>query len=61
MPLLVLGALTDVIKVPAVLVMIAIAIAGVAVASAMVTRREHDEPSTMDPLKNAEEEEVGSR
>ena len=60
MPLLVLGALTDVIKVPAVLVMIAIAIAGVAVASAMVTRREHDEP-TMDPFKNAEEEVVGSR
>jgi len=61
MPLLVLGALTDVIKVPAVLVMIAIAIAGVAVASAMVTRRAHDEPATMEPYKSAEEEEVGSR
>ena len=40
MPLLVLGALTDVIKVPAVLVMIAAAVAGVAIASVTVARQE---------------------
>jgi len=61
MPLLVLGALTDVIKVPAVLVMIAIAIAGVALASAMVARREPEDPARMERYESTEEEEVGSR
>ena len=61
MPLLVLGALTDVVKVPAVLVMIAIGIAGVAVASAIVTRQETGEPPTMEPYASTEEEEVGTR
>jgi MFS family permease len=42
MPLLILGALTDLIKVPAVLVMIAITVGGVALASAMVAPRERD-------------------
>jgi MFS family permease len=61
MPLLVLGALTDVIKVPAVLVMIAIAIAGVAVASVLVARREVDAPATMASYEKTEEQEVGTR
>jgi MFS family permease len=65
MPLLVLGALTDVVKVPAVLVMIAIAIAGVAVASVAVARREAEEAATgPEPRRHEEEgrgEEVGTR
>jgi hypothetical protein len=40
LPLLVLGALTDVVKVPAVLLMIAAAVAGLAVASVWVARSE---------------------
>jgi MFS family permease len=62
MPLLVLGALTDVIKVPAVLVMIAAAVAGVAVASAMVTRWETGEPPAGKARQDrGYEEEVGTR
>jgi hypothetical protein len=62
MPLLVLGALTDVIKVPAVLVMIAAAVAGVAVASAMVTRWETGEPPSGKARQDrGYEEEVGTR
>jgi len=62
MPLLVLGALTDVIKVPAVLVMIAIAIAGVAVASAMVTRQETGGPPAGEARRGrGEEEELVTR
>ena len=52
----------DVIKVPAVLVMIAAAVAGVAVASAMVTRRETGEPPPRETRQDrGEEEEVGTR
>jgi len=61
MPLLVLGALTDVIKVPAVLVMIAIAIAGVALASVLVARREDEEPPRYRPPESKHEEEVGTK
>jgi MFS family permease len=62
MPLLVLGALTDVVKVPAVLVMIAAAVAGVAVASVLVTRQDHEQPPTTDERKRkGVEEEVWTK
>jgi MFS family permease len=62
MPLLVLGALTDIVKVPAVLVMIAAAVGGVAVASVMVARRDREEPRRNGSLESKhEEEEVGTR
>ena len=61
MPLLVLGALTDVIKVPAVLVMIAIAVGGVALASVTVARSEQAEQMTGETASKGEQEEVVTR
>jgi hypothetical protein len=64
MPLLILGALTDLIKVPAVLVMIAITVGGVALASAMVARRENGEAQAQQAAaetREQEEEELATR
>jgi len=61
MPLLVLGALTDVVKVPAVLVMIAAAVAGVAVASVVVARSERHDGEAGQSGPPREPQEVGIR
>lgn len=61
LPLLVLGALTDIVKVPVVLLMIAAAVGGVAVASAMVTLDDHEEKPSPERSEREREEEVGSR
>jgi MFS family permease len=65
LPLLVLGALTDIIGVPAVLVMIAIAVGGVAAASILVARQGWAEQAQAEPRQDGgphvEEEEVGTK
>jgi MFS transporter, DHA3 family, macrolide efflux protein len=61
MPLLVLGALTDIVKVPAVLLMIAAAISAVAAASAMATRVQRDKGAPPETPRTEEEAEVGTR
>jgi MFS family permease len=61
LPLLVLGALTDVVKVPAVLVMIAAAVAGVAVASVLVARSEGQDGEGPQRPPPREPQEVGIR
>lgn len=64
LPLLVIGAVTDLVKVPAVLLMIAAAVAGVAFLSAKVTEREEQEaPQRPPPRPPRDQQEVraGSR
>ncbi len=61
LPLLVLGALTDVVKVPAVLLMIAAAVAGLAVASVWVARNEGQDGEGPQRPPPREPQEVGVR
>jgi MFS family permease len=61
LPLLVLGALTDVVKVPAVLLMIAAAVAGLAVASVWVARNEGQDGEGSQRPTQREPQEVGAR
>jgi MFS family permease len=64
LPLLLIGAVTDVIKVPAVLLIIAAAVAAVAFVSARVAAREGQEPQEQPsgpPRPPREREEVGAR
>jgi len=61
LPLLVLGALTDVVKVPAVLLMIAAAVAGLAVASVLVARNEGQDGEGPQRPPPREPQEVGVR
>ncbi|TMB67970.1 MAG: MFS transporter [Chloroflexi bacterium] len=62
LPLLVIGAATDLVKVPAVLIMIAAVVAGVAFLSAKVTEREEQEaPQRPPPRPPRDHQEVGAR
>jgi len=61
LPLLVIGAATDLVRVPAVLVMIAAAVAGIAFLSAKVTEREEQEaPQRPPPRPPRDHQEVGA-
>src|SRR5947208_762716 len=61
LPLLVIGAATDLVKVPAVLIMIAAVVAGVAFLSAKVTEREEQEAEARPPRRpSSERQDVGA-